>query len=130
MKLFWRIVQEIQNVVYALRAQFGEIKDVVDHDVPYVCQFAKPESAELSLTKKLTPVNDPHWKETGALSPERYAQWAFTMCGMASVAMALGHFTNKDVLVAGLAEDALSGGVYVDEDGVISSMKYRVCSVD
>ncbi len=126
MKLFSRIVQEIKNVIYELRVRFARVPDKVNYDVPYVCQFAKPEHAELSLKEELAAADDPHWQDTGATSPERYSQWAFTMCGMASTAMALGYFKNNNTKAAELAEDALKSGVYVEEgDGVISSMRYK-----
>ncbi len=124
MKIFSRAFQEIKNALYKLRARFSHISGSVQYDVPYVCQFATPASAELSLTKKLAPVDDPHWEKTGAKSPERYAQWAFTMCGMASAAMALGHFKNLQVKPAELAEDALRHGVYIETPDDISSMRY------
>ena len=125
MKVFSRIGQEIQNLAYETRARFATLPAVVVCDVPCVCQFATPESAELSLTKKLAPEDDPHWGETGAASPQRYAQWAFTMCGMASASMALKHFKGNHTKVAELAEDALWGGVYTEDVTEISSMKYR-----
>jgi uncharacterized protein YvpB len=95
------------------------------YDVLYVCQFARPEQAEPSLEGQLNPVDDPYWHETGAVSPERYAEWAFTMCGMASALMALKYFGKNTKLVAQLAEDALKHGVYSEEDGELSAMKYR-----
>ena len=125
MKVFSRISQEIKNFIYGLRARSTSIPAIVNYDVPYVCQFATPESAELSLTKKLVPADDPDWKNTGAVSPARYSQWAFTMCGMASVSMALKHFKGNHTQVAQLAEDALQEGVYVEDSKDISSMKYK-----
>lgn len=124
MKLFSRIAQEVRNATYELQVRFSRMPRSVQYDVPYVCQFATPESAELSLTKKLNPVDDPHWKETGAKSPERYAQWAFTMCGMASLAMALEYFKNIKIKPAELAEDALHNKVYIEGPEEISAMRY------
>lgn len=125
MKLLNRLVQEIRNVLYGLEAGFAHLKPVVEIEAPYVCQFAKPEQAEPSLRKTLEAKNDPHWKESGAASPERYAAWAFTMCGMASFAMALGYFKDKNIKPAELAEDALKSGVYEEQSDGISSMRYR-----
>ncbi len=130
MKLILRFVQEIRNVLYELKARIAKRKPVVVIDVPYVCQFAIPEHAELSLKKTLHPAEDPHWAQTGARSPERYAEWAFTMCGMASVAMALGYYKNESPpKPAELAEDALTHGVYVADGTTISSMKYKEFAV-
>ncbi len=125
MKIIFRIFQEISNLRYEIRSRFSFLPNTVDYDVPYVCQFAKPEHAELSLKKELNPVDDLHWKDTGAKSPERYAQWAFTMCGMASTAMAVEYFKGKKLSLVELAEDALQSGVYTEGEKEISSMKYR-----
>ncbi len=135
MKILPRIIQEIKNIQYELLASFSSIPKNVEYKVPYVCQFAVPESAELSLTKKLHPASDRNWRETGAVSPERYAQWAFTMCGMASVAMALGYFKNLKIKPAELAEDALKHNVYLEDPNEISAMRYAefakwICKYD
>lgn len=111
--------------MYEIRARLTRIKPTAHYDVPYVCQFALPTSAETSLKKELRPVDDSAWKETGASSPERYAQWAFTMCGMASTAMALGYFNGIKVKPAELAEDALKHGVYLEDEQSISGMRYK-----
>ncbi len=130
MRLFNRVQQEIDNVLYEIHSRNSVIKEGVEYDVPYVCQFAIPEHAELSLKKTLNPAQDPHWAQTGARSPERYAEWAFTMCGMASVAMALGYYKNElPPKPAELAEDALKHGVYVADGTAISSMKYKEFAV-
>ncbi len=125
MRLVNKILQEIQNIVFECKAWGSIKKEVVAYDVPFVCQFSIPEHAELSLRKELSPENDPHWENTGALSQERYADWAFTMCGMASVAMALGYLKKSIHKPAELAEDALKHDVYVEDDATISSMKYK-----
>lgn len=125
MKILNAIIQEVKNVIYKLVTRFSTIPNRVSHDISYVCQFAKPEHAELSLKKELHPIDDSHWAETGARTPERYADWAFTMCGMASTAMALSHFHNKNIKPALLAEDALLHGVYTENEKELSAMKYR-----
>lgn len=126
MKIFQRLIQEIKNLIYGVFVYLKSIPTSVKNDVPYVCQFANPESVELSLSKKLNTLDDPDWKNTGASSPKRYAEWAFTMCGMASALMALKFFKKDPLLeVAELAEEALSNGVYEQEPTEISSMKYK-----
>ncbi len=125
MRIINRTIQEIKNAAYEFKARASKISDKVSHDIVYVCQFAKPEHAELSLKKELNPIDDPHWEETGARTPERYADWAFTMCGMASTAMALSHFHSKNIKPALLAEEALQHNVYTENTVEISAMKYR-----
>lgn len=125
MRIINGILQECKNISYGIVARFSRIPKMVSHDISYVCQFAKPEHAELSLKKELAPVDDSHWAETGAVSPKRYADWAFTMCGMASTAMALSYFHKKNIKPALLAEDALLSGVYTENEKELSAMKYR-----
>lgn len=125
MKIINALLQEIKNGANECTARFTSVPDKVSHDILYVCQFATPEHAELSLKKKLNPVDDPYWESTGAISPERYSDWAFTMCGMASTSMALSHFHNKNIKPVLLAEDALRAGVYTENAKEISGMKYR-----
>ena len=125
MRIINGVLQECKNVIYGTVARFSRVPNTVSHDIFYVCQFAKPEHAELSLKKELSPIDDSHWAETGATSPKRYADWAFTMCGMASTAMALSHFHNKNIKPASLAEDALLSGVYTENEKELSAMKYR-----
>lgn len=120
-----RLLQQTRNLKYELQARGSRLLPKVQYEIPYVCQFATPESAEASLRNGLLPTQDPHWKETGASSPERYAEWAFTMCGMASVAMALGYFKERNFKPAELAEDALQADVYVEEANGLSSMRYK-----
>ncbi|HCC83720.1 TPA: hypothetical protein DEP96_02635 [Candidatus Uhrbacteria bacterium] len=124
-KIFRRLEQEMRNADYEVRARVSKILPRVDNDVPFVCQFASPEHAELSLMKQLKPRDDLDWRESGATSPERYADWAFTMCGMASTAMVLRSFFDASPLPAELAEDALKHGVYQETAGEISDMRYR-----
>lgn len=119
-----RFRQEMRNLGLALRAGLSPLPGSAENDAPFVCQFATPESAERSLKKELRAVDDPHWALSGAVSPERYAQWAFTMCGMACTAMALRYFSGDETQPAALAEDALSHGVY-KEHAEISSMHYK-----
>lgn len=126
MKLLNRIRQELKNIIFEIKSKNAHIEERVGLSVPFVCQFALPEHAELSLKKQLNPVDDQHWSNTGARSQERYADWAFTMCGMASTAMALGYFKNETPLKpVFLAEDALQHGVYIEDEVDISSMRYR-----
>lgn len=120
-----RIGQEFRNFGLLIRSCTARIKAHFANDVPFVCQFATPESAELSLTQKLRAIDDPDWALSGARSSTRYADWAFTMCGMACTAMVLEYFRHERVLPAILAEDALDHGVYQEHGGELSAMRYK-----
>ena len=125
MRIYRKMLREITNAFYALRSSMGHIKDTVQYDVPYVCQFAHPNHSELSLKGMLDPKDDKYWPNTGANSPEQYAKWAFTMCGMACTSMALDYFTSQTIKPVLLAEDAFKDGVYnAEKSGGLSSMQY------
>ena len=124
--LLSRLNQEFSNGLFELQSRVNKLKQTVEYKVPYVCQFSIPRHAELSLKKELHPRDDTEWHLSGASSQEKYAEWAFTMCGMASASMAIDFFVEKTHKPAVLAEDALLHGVYETEtDGTISNMKYR-----
>lgn len=125
MKILRRLAQELKNLTYEITSSFQIPKGRTHFDVPYVCQFSIPENAEPTLKKTLVPVEDPEWAASGATSPKRYSDWAFTMCGMASTAMILDYFLNSKLLPAVLAEDALLHQVYTNESASISDMRYR-----
>jgi hypothetical protein len=120
-----RILQPVNDFSYELKTWFSSIPATVQYQVPYVCQFATPASAEASLKEGLLPANDQHWKDTDASSPERYAKWAMAMCGMACTAMGLNHLTGRNVKPIKLAEDALRNDVYEESPDSFSSMRYR-----
>ncbi len=124
-KILQRLTQEFNNLIYEVIAYIHSPKDHVECNVPFVCQFSTPENAEPSLRGTLAPLEDNSWEQSGAVSQQRYSDWAFTMCGMASTAMVLGYFLNQRILPAVLAEDSLKHNVYMDDGDEISAMKYR-----
>ncbi len=125
MKVLNKINQETKNVLYKLKSNFSAIKNKVENNVPYVCQFSIPENAEPILRKELKTIDDLNWEVTGASSKEEYEKWAFTMCGMACTSMILDFYKGEKIKPVVLAEDALKNGVYEVEGEIISNMKYR-----
>lgn len=123
-KVRYRFFQEMANFLYEFRARTTGIPSFIDHDVPYVCQFASAESVERVIVDHSLVEKDPKWFETGASSPESYAKWAFAMCGMASTAMAIAFFKQKRIPLIELAESARKDGVYQEEEHTFSSMRY------
>ncbi len=124
-KLWQRGKQEVANLLHEVDARISRRSNKIINDVPLVVQFTTPASAELSLTKVLSPINDAAWPESGASTAEEYARWAFTMCGMACTAMALEYFLNVKIMPVKLAEEAVKYGVYEVSDEEISDMRYR-----
>ena len=57
--------------------------------VPYHSQLASPELAQAIFSLGMDPALDPHWRESGAETPEEYAYWVNRACGAACVQMAV-----------------------------------------
>lgn len=113
------------DIQYELRAQSSCLPNVIDYPVPYVCQYARTEDVERFVKGELSAVDDPYWHLTSARSPEEYARWVRSMCGMAVTKMIIKYFKNKNVLLVPLAEDARVHGVYPDKPGGVCPMRYR-----
>lgn len=125
MKLIEKLQSELQNIRLAIAALFFTQKEQVENDVPYVSQFAHPEYAEKILKDGTEKTSDPNWKDTGAESPEEYAEWVLIMCGMACTSMALQHLKNRKEGIVSLARDAKAHGVYKEHGSDLSSMHYK-----
>jgi len=124
MKIISRVTQEIKNLKYNLSAFLAAIPENVNLAVPYVCQFSTNDASEPSINGELKPIDDSDFKKTGAVTPEEYAKWAFTMCGMVCTAMAIEYFQNVIIKPIILANDALKNKVYVENKQMLSSMRY------
>lgn len=120
-----RLRQEIDNALLRIRSIRAPIVRV-SLDVPYVCQFAVPESAEPTLKKQLATIDDPNWMESGAASKERYALLAPNICGIASAAMVIGFYTGVTPKPVPLAEDAIKAGVFQETADDLTDMNYRM----
>lgn len=125
MNFFNRIGDEVKNFRHELRARTAPIPGAVLYEVPYLSQFARAAHAEPIMKREWNAVDDLYWADTGAITPERYAAWALAACGMAVTAMALKYFKGFEVRFVDLAEDALQGGVYVEDEKGIGPMLYR-----
>lgn len=108
MKVLYKLKLEFENIYLTLHALIFNPKDSVINKVPYVSQFAHREYAEKILRDKVKIASDPNWKDSGAESPEEYATWVLTMCGMACTLMALQHIKGRKESIVTLAKDAKS----------------------
>ncbi|MCL5612226.1 MAG: C39 family peptidase [Chloroflexi bacterium] len=59
----------------------------LSYSVPYFAQVASPELAESIFVHGLDPIQDPHWAESGAETPQEYAYWVERACGVACLKM-------------------------------------------
>ncbi len=125
MKLIYKIKSELQNLKLFINSLFSSPKDKTENDVPYVSQFAHSEYSEKILKDNIDKIRDPNWQNTGAESPEEYAEWVLTICGMACASMVLRHLKKSDKGIVYLAKEAMTYGVYKKENGEISDMRYK-----
>lgn len=125
MKLLAKLKSETQNLHLAMSALLSKTKNKVENDVPYISQFAHPQYAEKILKNGIAKTKDPHWKNTGAESPQEYAAWVLNICGMACFAMALQYFKSRKIGIVTLAKDAKNHGVYRKQSGKLSDMYYK-----
>ncbi|WP_322085473.1 C39 family peptidase [Burkholderia sp. BCC1999] len=86
-------------------------------DVPYFSQWESRMLIDKFLSGELRSEDDPLWHESGAGSPEEYAQWSPHICGIACLKMMLAHRTRRVVPLLDLVRDAVTFGVYRPELG-------------
>lgn len=125
MKIFYKIIGIIRNLVLLVRSLMTRTPDRVRHSVPYISQFANPGWAEMVLKDGQELNKDILWPDSGAETMEEYERWALAACGMACTSMLLAFYTQKNFKVVKLARNAMQAGVYTETNGEISSMQYR-----
>lgn len=81
-------------------------------NVPYFSQWESPALAERFFNDKMAAVNDPNWKNSGANTPEEYADWSWNGCGMASLKMILTATTGKTIPLVRLGKLCARYGGY------------------
>ncbi len=129
MKIFSWIKQLTKDFWYEILARVSTIPKFVECPIPFCCQYARKEDVESFVKREKNLIEDPYWHLTGAKSQEEYAKWSRSICGMATTKTALKYFKDLDFQLIPLAKDAFVNGVYSEEKGVISDMKYREFSI-
>ena len=92
--------------------------------LPYYSQWESSERAADILAGHLALAEDPNWAQSGATSPQEYAEWADHICGMACLKMILAARTGKVYPTLELTRMALEFGAYVRKDHAIHGMIY------
>lgn len=97
------------------------------HPFPYVPQWASAHEIPKILSGELALINDPLWANSGAPSPEAYAEWASHICGMACLRMILGqrHGLEHTPSLFTLKDQCLAHQGYVLENQNIKGLYYR-----
>lgn len=78
---------------------------------PYFSQFASPELVNSFLAEPGSTLSDPRWAESGWLTREEYAFWAWQTCGVACLQSLVAAQTTTPT-VAALTKDLLENGAY------------------
>jgi hypothetical protein len=94
--------------------------------VRVVTQYASADLIEAVVYRGHPPADDPQWRSTGAVSRDDYATWCGHICGMACLAMVLGHRDSDDrpSLFALLRQGLPYGTYQVGGDGRIRGLFY------
>lgn len=86
-------------------------------EVPYFSQWESRTLIDRFLSRELRSEDDPLWRDSGAQSPEEYAQWCPHICGIACLKMLLAYRTERVFPLLELVRDAVAFGVYRPEIG-------------
>lgn len=90
--------------------------------LPYVSQFESSELASDFLEGRLTPKEDPRWRNSGWAQPEDYGFWAWQTCGVACLRMLL---TPTVARAADLTRDLVRVGAYQVSGNHVSGLFYH-----
>ncbi len=124
MTLHTKIKYRLANLWLSTVASIWQLPNEIKNDVPYISQFASPEYAEKILKDRIASDTDLRWQQTGAQSPDEYAKWVLTICGMACTSMALLFFKHRNERIVSLAKDAFENSVYKPHGKELSNMHY------
>ncbi|MBN3833552.1 C39 family peptidase [Burkholderia sp. Ac-20344] len=86
-------------------------------EVPYFSQWESRTLIRQFLSLELRSEEDPLWRNSGASSPDEYAQWSPHICGIACLKMVLAHRTTRVIPLLELVREAVTLGVYQPELG-------------
>ncbi|WP_321856641.1 C39 family peptidase [Burkholderia cenocepacia] len=86
-------------------------------DVPYFSQWESRTLISRFLSRELRTEEDPLWRNSGASSPDEYAQWSPHICGIACLKMLLAHRAARVIPLLELVREAITFGVYQPEIG-------------
>ncbi|MGK2872507.1 MAG: hypothetical protein ACSLFL_09670 [Alphaproteobacteria bacterium] len=95
-----------------------------ERNVRYFCQWESPELVEQFISRKLTPMEDPKWRLSGAQTPEEYDLWSWHLCGMACLKMILALDGGPVYPIINLARLATDYGAYVETSEGIKGLIY------
>ncbi len=81
-------------------------------EIPYRSQYASAELAGEIVAGRLALIDDPRWREAGAIDREEYVRWARCGCGMACLQMILAALGEPVPALAELGRRAIAYGAY------------------
>lgn len=106
-----RIISQIKDGCG--QVTFVTAKPVFIHqEVAYFSQWESPELVKSILNDVIRAEDDPKWRRSGASTPEEYADWSWSGCGLACLKMILAHALKQVIPLVTLGRQALEYGVY------------------
>lgn len=78
----------------------------------YISQFASRELVSDILDKKISPTEDPKWKEFGFKNIEEYEFWTQRLCGIICIKMIINTYSKSSETIAELTKKAINIGGY------------------
>lgn len=81
-------------------------------DLPYFPQWESGFLIHDFVQGKVSATFDPYWQESGACSPEEYADWAKSICGMACLKSILTYIYGESPPIIELAKACTQYGGY------------------
>ena len=81
-------------------------------DVPYFSQWESRELVEPIINGQMSSTDDRNWQNSGASTPEEYAEWSWNGCGMACLKMVIAATRREEIPLVELGKRAADYGVY------------------
>jgi hypothetical protein len=94
----------------------------VSAHLPYVSQFESSELVSDFLEGRLTPQEDPRWRNSGWTRAEDYSFWAWHTCGVACLRMILSPAVAK---ACNLTQDLVKAGGYQISGNNVAGLFYH-----
>lgn len=118
--LLERVAIRLKTAQYSLK----QVPFVYTKKIPYFSQWESTELVDRLLSKKISAVDDPKWRQSGAVSKHEYLHWSWNSCGMACLKMVLADEFSKKFKIVELGKLCEKYGGYVTDEKAFSANDY------
>lgn len=95
-------------------------------NIPYYAQWESQNLVDDIIHKKISAIEDPKWRQSGALTKDEYVLWSWNVCGMACAKMILGHTSKKNIPLITLAKTCKRYGGYTFDKASRNSYEDKI----